>query len=217
MESMLLAVLAGIPLVMLAFSLLPASLADAHVRGLRRLVSGLSAVQLITAIFGTFFIAFRLATDSAASEFNGVAVVWAPFGVQSNLGTVWLDGASSLMYLMVSFVGWVICRYSVQYLDGDASQGNFFRWVAFTLGAVSMMVVCGDLVTLLAAWIATSFGLHHLLLHFPDSVAAKRAAWTKFAIIRIGDVALVFSALMLYLETETIALREIFAGLTGDT
>ncbi|MEO1617819.1 MAG: proton-conducting transporter membrane subunit [Planctomycetota bacterium] len=206
MDSALLALTAGIPLIMLASAFLPRRLANTHAQGLRRGISGLAAAQLILAVVITVSVGIRVASGNVTLELQ-------PFADSFSPATVWIDGVSALMFLMVSLVGWVICRYSIRYLDGDQEQGNFFRWTAFTLGSVSLMVISGDLLLLLSAWIATSVGLHHLLLHFPDSPAAKRAAWTKFTVIRIGDVSLGFAVLLLYLETGTTNLREIFAAI----
>jgi len=129
--------------------------------------------------------------------------------------SILLDGVSCLMFAMVSYVGWVICRYSIRYLDGDSAQGNHFRWVAFTLGAVSLMVISGNLLMFFAAWLATSWGLHHLLLHFPNRSGAQRAAWTKFTISRIGDGALAFAILLIYTEFGTLSWSELFTAVAA--
>ncbi|MEM0927077.1 MAG: proton-conducting transporter membrane subunit, partial [Planctomycetota bacterium] len=210
MDNLLSVVTASIPLVMVALVIIPARVANSLVLELRRAVTVLASVQLGVGVALVGVVAYRSALTS-----SNPAIVLQPWGANA-AGTLWIDGVSALMFLMVSFVGWTICRYSVRYLDGDASQGNFFRWSAFVLGTVSLMVVSGDLITFVMAWIGTSVGLHHLLLHFRDSPAAKRAAWTKFSVIRIGDVALLFAAWVLFLETDTISLREIFASVSAE-
>lgn len=111
--------------------------------------------------------------------------------------SVRLDAVSATMLLLVSFIGWVVVRYAVTYLDGEARQGAFMGWLCATLASVQLLVLAGNLVQLVAAWIATSLFLHRLLLFYPDRIAARRAARKKFVTARIGDVALIGAAILL--------------------
>ncbi len=129
--------------------------------------------------------------------------------------TVYYDTIASLMLAMVSLVGAVICRYSIRYLDGEPGQGRYFRWTAVTIGAVSLMVVSGNLPMLVITWVLTSLGLHQLLMHYGDRPAARRAAFTKFTISRMGDVALIAAAGLVYAEFGTAEFAEIFAAIPG--
>lgn len=129
---------------------------------------------------------------------------------------VYYDGISSLTLMLVSFIGLVVCRYSIRYLDGDPRQGDYFRWVAATIGSVSLLVLSGNVLMLAGAWISTSLSLHHLLLHFPSRAGAQRAAWTKFAISRAGDLFLVMALALLFRELGTFDLSAIFAAVTPD-
>ena len=54
--------------------------------------------------------------------------------------SVRLDAVSATMLLLVSFVGWVVVRYAVTYLDGEARQGAFIGWLCVTLAAVMLLV-----------------------------------------------------------------------------
>ncbi|WP_417514219.1 proton-conducting transporter membrane subunit [Minwuia sp.] len=108
-----------------------------------------------------------------------------------------LDAVSATMLVLITFVGWVVLRYSGSYLDGEPQQGRFIGWMAATLAAVLMIVQAGDLITLLAAWIATSLCLHQLLLFYRDRIAARRAARKKFVVARISDLALVIAFALL--------------------
>lgn len=121
------------------------------------------------------------------------------------------DGAACLMLLLVSFVGWVIGRFSIRYLDRTPNEGAYYRWTAFTVGAVSLMVVAGNLLLFFLAWVMTSFGLHHLLLFYTDRPAAQRAAWTKFAISRVGDAALIGALALIKWQFGTWDFAALFA------
>jgi NAD(P)H-quinone oxidoreductase subunit 5 len=118
-------------------------------------------------------------------------------GVMGAGVSVRLDAVSVTMLLLVSFIGWIVVRYAVTYLDGEARQGVFIGWLCVTLASVLLLVLAGNLLQLVAAWIATSLSLHRLLLFYPDRVAAQRAARKKFVTARFGDIALIGAAMLL--------------------
>ncbi|MEO7941433.1 MAG: hypothetical protein ABIR55_22645, partial [Burkholderiaceae bacterium] len=66
------------------------------------------------------------------------------------------DALGSLMALLISFIGWVIVRYSQNYLGGAPGQPRYIRGLMLTLAAVSLLVVTNNLALLALSWIATS-------------------------------------------------------------
>lgn len=133
------------------------------------------------------------------------------------LGTDWiglsvrLDAVSATMLALVSFVGWVVVRFSATYLDGEARQGAFLGWLCATLAAVLLMVQAGTLTLLVAAWIATSLVLHRLLLFYPQRPGARRAARKKFIMARLGDTAIVSASVFLVIACGTDDIAGILA------
>ena len=81
--------------------------------------------------------------------------------------SVRLDAVSVTMLLIVAFVGWIVTRYAATYLDGEPRQGYFTGWMCVTLASVMALVLAGNLLQLVLAWIAMGFGLHRLLLFYP--------------------------------------------------
>jgi NAD(P)H-quinone oxidoreductase subunit 5 len=123
-----------------------------------------------------------------------------------------LDAVSVVMLLLVTFIGWVVVRYSATYLDGDARQGAFTGWLCLTLASVLLLVTAGNLFQLVLAWVATSLFLHRLLLFYPDRIAARRAARKKFVTVRLGDVALIGAAGLLTAAYGTTDIATILAA-----
>jgi len=105
-----------------------------------------------------------------------------------------LDAVSAVMAVLVGFVGWVVLRYARNYLDGDARQGAFTGGLALTLGAVLLLVLSGNVVQLVLAWILTGLSLHRLLLFYADRPVARLAARKMFLYGRIGDLFLIAAA-----------------------
>ncbi len=150
-----------------------------------RVAEALALLALAIAGASTALLFAHGASDGIVIGMRGIGV------------SIRLDAISAVMLLLVSFIGWVVVRYTATYLDGEPRQGAFTGWLSLTLAAVLLLVISGNLEQLVAAWIATSLFLHRLLLFYPDRIAAKRAAAKKFVTARIGDVALIIAAVLL--------------------
>ncbi len=202
-------VLLAVPAAMLiAIVALPNSWVNTRARAsrvaaFRQIVTAVAGLQFIVA--ASFFVAFITGSVDVIQS----VLVRIPAAIPIEV-TIYYDGVASLMFTLVSFVGWVICRYSIRYLDGEATQGRYFRWTAFTIGSVSLMVISGNLVLFVTTWIMTSLGLHQLLLHYGHRAAARRSAWTKFAISRLGDSALLLAMAILFYEFNTLDFVALF-------
>ena len=133
-----------------------------------------------------------LAVVIAGGTQAGPRAGWAGVGV-----AVRLDAISVTMLLLVSFIGWVVIRFSATYLDGEERQGAFAGWLCATLASVLLLVQAGTLTLLVIAWVLTSLFLHRLLLFYPERPGARRAAHKKFIMARLGDLAMVGAAMLL--------------------
>lgn len=197
--------------------LVPGWLANRQAKLVRRIVTAIATLHLTAAAACLGFCGYQIATGEVANRILQVDLQnLLGGGAHSASGgftsSVLLDGTSGLMVTLVAFVGWVICRYSIRYLDGEAQQGSYFRWLSLTVGAVSLLAVSGDLLTLFLAWSLSSLGIHKLLTHYSERPAALKAAWTKFAISRVADVFLVAAGVLIFKEFGTLQLAELFAA-----
>jgi NAD(P)H-quinone oxidoreductase subunit 5 len=130
-------------------------------------------------------------------------------------GLPWLrvDAVTVTMLLLVTFVGAIITRYSRRYLDGDADQVGYVRWLMATLCAVSVLIATNSLLVLAVAWIGTSLALHKLLTHFADRPQAVIAAHKKFLVSRLADALLLVGVACVGYSFGTLQLDELAAAL----
>ena len=156
-----------------------------------------------------------LALGSAVACFwNGPIVhTFAGFGI-FQFG-VYLDVISTIMLVLISFLGAVVLRYSVNYMAGDPQQGRFTKWLCLTIAAVLTLVIAGNLLLFTLAWMATSMSLHQLLVFYPTRPGALLAARKKFLISRLGDAAMVLVLVLTYQCFKTWDFREIFAQIAA--
>ena len=167
---------------------------------LPRLAEASALGAVVVAVISAVLLLLRGSWDSSMIRLDGMDL------------SVRMDAVSVTMLLLVSFIGWVVLRFSATYLDGEARQGAFTGWLCMTLAAVLLLVLSGNLIQLVLAWIATSLFLHRLLLFYPDRIAARRAAAKKFVAARLGDVALIAAALLLVLAYHTTQISQILGA-----
>ena len=129
--------------------------------------------------------------------------------------SVYLDRFSVLILAMVSFLGVIVTRYSVNHLGGDPGQASFVRRLLVTVATVTLLNVAGDLLLFALAWAATSLALHRLLVFFPDRSGAKLAAKKRFIFSRIGDVCLLGTLFFVWSHFGTWNFAAIFEQLSS--
>ena len=152
------------------------------------------------------------ALASLALAVGGVAQL-----VLSGPQTLWLagsavvrlDAVSATLALLVSFLGWVVLRYSRRYLDGEAREGWFGCLTLLAIAAVLVLVQAASLPVMVAAFAITGGLLRQLLLFYPDRPAAQRAA-AKFTRSWVaGDLALVLATVLVWHSVGTTRIADL--------
>lgn len=198
------AIISVITFSLLAGVALPSGIASLYVRKFARVLCGLLVIQSILALLAVVVYVAGGCQPQVIEPIERASA--------GGMGIcLYYDGVSGLMLLLVSSIGFIVSRYSIRYLDGESSQGRYFKWLGFTVGAVSLLVISGNLLQFVMAWMLTSYGLHHLLLHYGHRPAARRAAWTKFAISRLGDAFLTVALILAFQTYGTVDFSQMFA------
>jgi len=195
------------PLLLVAAGLVPAAWANAHPRTMARLNGAVT------------WLAFGSASLAALLFLFDTAHSWSLFSVTLpgdvgafSIGT-YVNSVTVIMLLLVSFVGVVVSRYSRNYLDGEANQGRFHKWLSLTLAAILTLIVSGNLLMFSLAWIATSLCLHQLLMFYRERPAAVLAAHKKFVASRIGDVSLLIAIFLIGSTLNTLEFEVMFRAM----
>lgn len=128
-----------------------------------------------------------------------------------------MDSLSMTMLVMIALLGFIVLKFSINYLDGDARQHVFIGRLATTIASVELLVLSGNLGQLLIFWIITSVCLHYLLIFYRNRPQAVAAARKKFIVARLGDFSLAAACTLLYYEFNTGDLQTIFNQVSGLT
>lgn len=143
-----------------------------------------------------------------SSEFSWFSYEGLGFGFQ-------FDALSVIMWLMIAILGFVVMKFSFNYLDGDSRQGAFLGRLAAAIASVELLVLGGNLAVIAFAWVLTSISLHRLLLFYSNRPGAVIAARKKFIVARMSDVFLLTAFWQIYAYFGTGDLTTIFNGLAS--
>lgn len=127
-----------------------------------------------------------------------------------------LDVLSVLMLSMIALIGFIVVRFSLNYLDGDIRQGVFIGRLTATIASVQLLVLSGNLGLLFVSWVLTSMSLHRLLIFYNERPGAIIAARKKFIVARLGDSCLLAAFILLYAQFDSGNLEIIFQELKAN-
>lgn len=193
------------PVLLLIAGLAPVAWANANPRSMARLNGAMAWLAFVCALLAAVSYPF----DSARSWTLTSVALPGDIGAFS-IGT-YINSVTVIMLLLVSFVGVIVSRYSRNYLDGEAGQGRFHRWLSLTLAAILTLIVSGNLLMFSLAWIATSLCLHQLLMFYRERPAAVLAAHKKFVASRIGDASLLIAIFLIGSTLNTLEFEQMFS------
>ncbi|WP_421762981.1 proton-conducting transporter membrane subunit [Ekhidna sp.] len=121
-----------------------------------------------------------------------------------------LDALSVSMLVMIAILGFVILRFSANYLDGEKRKSVFFSRLAVTIASVELLILSGNLFQIFFFWVITSVCLHSLLVFYRKRPQAVAAARKKFIVARLGDISLLLAIYFIYRSLGTGNLSTIF-------
>lgn len=126
-------------------------------------------------------------------------------GIQVTASGPWFSShwMNEMLFSMIAFLGFVILKYSINYLGGDQHKSRFIGNISGALASALLLVSTNHLLLLFIAWIGASYFLNKLLLHYRDRIGAQQAALKKFVMARLSDVFLGLAIVLLYQGTGT--------------
>ena len=119
------------------------------------------------------------------------------------------------MALVVTGVSTLIHLYSFAYMDGDAGYRRFFSYLNFFVFSMLLLVLAGNYVLLIVGWAFVGYASYALISFWYRRETATKAGMKAFVINVIGDIGLVFAAILLIRELGVTEYGQVFAA-AGD-
>ena len=130
-------------------------------------------------------------------------------------GVIRFDSLGIVMSVVICAISLIVHLYSLRYMVEEPGYARFFSLLDGMTGTLLLMVVAGDLVTLLVAWHLVGILLYFLLAYDTRSRSANRYAFWTWITYRFGDLPLLLAAVLLYQAFDSWTLSVIFERLAA--
>jgi NADH-quinone oxidoreductase subunit L len=143
--------------------------------------------------------------------FQQVLYTWMDLAAfNPNIG-LFLDPLSLVMVLVITFVGFLIHLFSVEYMIDDEGYARFFAYMNLFMAAMLILVLADNLLLLYLGWEGVGLCSYLLIGFWYRDPANARAAMKAFIITRIGDTAFAIGLFLLFNQFGTLQIRELLA------
>ena len=164
---------------------------------------GLSAA--VTLIVGLSF----MAAPPAGAAFTQTLWVWLDVDGFRPAFAFHLDALSLTMIFVVTFVGFLIHLYSVEYMMEEEGYSRFFAYMNLFVCAMLTLLLADNLMLLLLGWEGVGLCSYLLIGFFYRDEANGAAASKAFIVTRVGDTAMLMALFLLFAELGTLDIQEL--------
>ena len=165
---------------------------------------GLSAV--VTLLVGLSF----MAAPPAGASFTQTLWVWLDVAGFRPAFAFYLDALSLTMIFVVTFVGFLIHLYSVEYMmEEEEGYSRFFAYMNLFVCAMLTLLLADNLMLLLLGWEGVGLCSYLLIGFFYKEEANGQAASKAFIVTRVGDTAMLMALFLLFAELGTLDIQEL--------
>jgi NADH-quinone oxidoreductase subunit L len=168
---------------------------------------GFTAIAaLFTFIIGSSYISTVLPTGGNLSS-----ILWKWFSVDGFTSdmALRLDALSLVFSFVITFVGFLILLYSVEFMSGDDGYSRFFAYMNLFIGSMLILVLADNLLLLYLGWEGVGLCSYLLIGFWYRDPANNLAANKAFIITRIGDTAMIIGLFLLVFNFNTLNIQEI--------
>ena len=148
----------------------------------------------------------------SASETITATLQWIP-SLGINL-TVYLDGLSLILALLITGMGSLVVLYSIYYLSPKDSLPHFYAYLLLFMGAMLGVVLSDNLLVLYVFWELTSISSFLLIAFWYHRKNSRYGAQKSLLITVFGGFGMLAGFLMLHTMTGTFSVREIAVELS---
>ena len=121
----------------------------------------------------------------------------------------YLDPLSLIMTLVVTFVGFLIHLYSIEFMIDDDGYNRFFAYMNLLVRYMLVLLVANNLLLLFVGWEGVGLCSYLLIGFWYDKPENGAAAQKAFIVTRIGDVAMAAGLFLLFTHLGTLNIQEL--------
>jgi NADH-quinone oxidoreductase subunit L len=123
--------------------------------------------------------------------------------------TLYLDGLSLVMAVVISLVGFLIHLYSTSYMAEEEGYRRFFALMNLFVASMLLLVLADSLLLLFLGWEGVGLCSYLLIGFWYRQEQARSAALKAFLVTRVGDTGMFVGLLLLATGLGTLGLQQI--------
>lgn len=120
-----------------------------------------------------------------------------------------LDALSLVFCFVITFVGFLIHIYSIEFMSGDEGFVRFFAYMNLFVGSMLILVLADNILLMYLGWEGVGLCSYLLIGFWYKEPANGHAARKAFIITRIGDTAMIIGIFLLFLNFGTFNINEL--------
>src|SRR3984957_8896245 len=165
----------------------------------------IGCAAVVTLLIGTEF----LASPPAGNAYVEHLWTWMSSGGFQPEIAFYLDSIALLMLLVITFVGFLIHLYSVEYMRDDTGYARFFAYMNLFVASMLTLLLANNLLLLYLGWEGVGLCSFLLIGFWYQDPANVRAAGKAFIVTRFGDTAFAVGLFLLYTRLGTLDIQEL--------
>lgn len=134
---------------------------------------------------------------------------WVSTGGLTAAITFRLDALSLVFIFVITFVGFLIHLYSVEFMADDEGYARFFAYMNLFVSSMMILVLADNLLLLYLGWEGVGLCSYLLIGFWYKEPANGYAARKAFIITRIGDTAMIIGLFLLFIHLNTLNIQEL--------
>jgi NADH-quinone oxidoreductase subunit L len=120
-----------------------------------------------------------------------------------------LDALSLVFIFVITFVGFLIHLYSLEFMAGDEGYSRFFSYMNLFVSSMLILVLADNLLLLYLGWEGVGLCSYLLIGFWYREPANGYAARKAFIVTRIGDTAMMIGLFILFLSLGTLNIADL--------
>jgi len=120
-----------------------------------------------------------------------------------------LDALSLVFIFVITFIGFLIHVYSVEFMAEDEGYSRFFAYMNLFVCSMLILVLADNLLLLYLGWEGVGLCSYLLIGFWYKEPANGYAARKAFIITRVGDTAMIIGLFLLFINLNTLNINEL--------
>jgi len=189
---------------LLVIPILSATLIALFFRKMGKIAAGISVASAGICSAVAWMLLLELPAEGI--EFATSWIEWGSFKIEFGF---LLNHVSAVLLFVVTFVGFLIHFFAVEYSSHDESRARFFGGLSLFMFSMTGIVLSNNLVMLFVFWELVGLSSYLLIGHYQFKPSAASAANKAFIVNRIGDFGFLIGIIWCWWQFGTVNLTSL--------